>query len=75
MSATNGCSSGASAVSGTIAPAGQAVAHAPQPTHARGSTYNISASAKPGSPGAGWMQLTGQASTHEASAQHDCRTT
>ncbi len=63
------------AASGTIAPTGQAVAQAPQPTQAVASTYTISVVPKPGSPGAGWMQLTGQATTHEASAQHDCVTT
>jgi hypothetical protein len=35
----------------------------------------ISVSPNPGSPGAGWMQLTGQASTHDASVQHGCVTT
>ena len=64
-----------SAWSGTIAPTGQAVTQAPHPTHVEASMWTISASAKPGSPGAGWMQLTGHATTHDASLQHDCVTT
>ena len=36
-------------------------AQAPQSTHAAGSMCSISAVAKPGSSGVGWMQLTGQA--------------
>jgi len=75
LSARNGCWSARSRAWGTIASTGHADAHAPQPTQEWASTYNISASAKPGSPGAGWMQLTGQATTHEASAQQDCVTT
>lgn len=51
---------------GLIASTGHAVAHAPQSTHVSGSTCSISAVAKPGSPGAGRMQLTGQARTQEA---------
>ncbi len=75
MTATNGSSAGVSVVCGLIASTGQAVAHAPQSTHAAASTKTISASAKPGSPGAGWMQLTGHATTHEASAQQAWVTT
>src|SRR5690349_11369853 len=71
----NGSSSALSLVCGFNASTGQAVAQAPQSTQAFGSTYSISAVANPGSPGAGWMQLTGQASTHDASAQHDWVTT
>src|SRR5690242_12379259 len=71
----NGSSSAVSVVCGLRASTGQAVAHAPQSTQALGSTYSISASAKPGSPGAGWMQLTGQAITQDASLQQDWVTT
>src|SRR5690349_25174359 len=71
----NGSSSALSLVCGFNASTGQAVAQAPQSTQAFGSTYSISASANPGSPGAGWMQLTGHAMTHEASLQQDCVTT
>src|SRR5689334_6661295 len=71
----NGSSASVSLVCGLSASTGQAVTQAPQSTHAFGSTYSISASAKPGSPGAGWMQLTGQAMTQDASLQQDCVTT
>jgi hypothetical protein len=46
--------------------------HAPQSMQAAGSTYSISASANPGSPGVGWMQFTGHDGTQEASLQQDC---
>jgi hypothetical protein len=44
-----------------MAPTGQAETQAPQSTHATGSMYSISAVAKPGSSGDGWMQFTGHA--------------
>ncbi|GAA0973249.1 hypothetical protein GCM10009562_13020 [Nocardioides aquaticus] len=40
----------------------------------RGSMNTISVVPKPGSPGAGWMQLTGQTDTQDASLQQDCVT-
>ena len=57
----NGSCSGVSRASGAIAPTGQALTQAPQSTHATGSMYSISAAAKPGSSGDGWIQFTGQA--------------
>jgi hypothetical protein len=47
--------------SGAMAPTGHALTQAPQSTQASGSMWSISAVAKPGSSGDGWMQFTGQA--------------
>src|SRR5579863_8600614 len=53
--------------SSKIAVTGQAGSHAPQSMHSSGLMYNISACSKSSSLCVGWMQSTGQTSTHEAS--------
>src|SRR3954452_10840914 len=53
--------------SDVIASTGQASTHASQSMHSSGSMYSWSACSNPGSSGVGWMQSTGQTSTHEVS--------
>src|SRR5262245_59446068 len=53
--------------SAKIASTGQAGTHAPQSMHSSGWMYSISAAAKLGSSLRGWMQSTGQTSTHAVS--------
>src|SRR4029434_5703893 len=50
-----------------IASTGQAGTHAPQSMHSSGWMYSISAAANVASSFRGWMQSTGQTSTHAVS--------
>src|ERR1700676_3931804 len=54
--------------SAKIADTGQTGTQAPQSMHSTGSMYNISSSAYAGESFFGWMQSTGQASTHAVSS-------